>query len=174
MAPREGEILEFGVFRGRSITTIANTMSGRTVYGFDSFIGLPEEWKRTNTSTYERGHFKTKLPHVPSNVKLVQGFFDDSLPVWIEEHQPKTIAFLHIDSDLYSSAKTVLTLLNDYIIPGTIIVFDELCDWSGKRVYDFWEEGEWKALHEWMDEYDREVSPISRTTKFAAAVKVIK
>ena len=115
---------------------------------------------------------REKPPKVPENVRLVVGFFDDSLPMWIKRTRYKSVAFLHIDSDLYSSAKTVLHTLNHLIKPGTIIVFDELCDWAGEGVYPLWREGEWKALLEWMEEFDREVTPISRTNLYAAAVKV--
>src|SRR3954466_11269644 len=37
LAPSGGMALEFGVFRGRSLTVIAETRKGRGVFGFDSF-----------------------------------------------------------------------------------------------------------------------------------------
>ena len=172
-APTEGAIMEFGVCKGHSIGAIASVYPDRIVYGFDSFVGLPENWKRSETSTYFKGHFgRERPPKVSENVELVVGFFDTSLPKWLKENNPASIAFLHIDSDLYSSAKTVLYLLNHLIHPGTIIVFDELCDWTGKNIYTLWREGEWKALLEWIEEFNREVTPISRTNLYAAALKV--
>ena len=174
MAPTEGAIMEFGVFRGKSIRAIAKAARDRNVYGFDSFVGLPEEWNRSEGDTYEKGHFKTPLPEVPGNVSLVKGFFESSLPLWLEKNDPSSVAFLHIDCDLYSSTVTILHTLDHLIQPGTIIVFDELCDWTGKHIYDYWEQGEWKALHEWLDLFKRDVEPISRTNEFSAAVKVTK
>ena len=44
----DGEVLEFGVFSGRSITFAANALPNITVHGFDSFEGLPEDWVREN------------------------------------------------------------------------------------------------------------------------------
>ena len=40
---KKGDILEFGVRAGESITHIANKLSGTTIHGFDSFEGLPED-----------------------------------------------------------------------------------------------------------------------------------
>ena len=43
----EGLWMEFGVYRGRTITATAeNTLN--VVYGFDSFEGLPEHWDNDN------------------------------------------------------------------------------------------------------------------------------
>lgn len=174
MAPKHGHIMEFGVFRGKTIRAIAKCVPNRIVYGFDSFVGLPESWKRTENDIYDKGHFKTQIPDVPHNVVIVKGFFEDTLPNWVKENSFQLVAFLHIDSDLYSSAITILYSLNELIKPGTIIVFDELCDWSNQHIYDFWEDGEWKSLHEWMEQFNRKVKPISRTKQFAAAMEVIQ
>jgi hypothetical protein len=46
LVPSTGLILEFGVFSGNSINIIADKFPLRTIYGFDSFEGLPEEWER--------------------------------------------------------------------------------------------------------------------------------
>src|SRR5579864_8381296 len=129
-----GLCCEFGVFRGESINFIAERFPHSIVYGFDSFEGLPEDWR----PNMKAGHFKLdKLPAVRSNVRLIRGWFDQTVPVFLEQHvQPA--AFLHIDSDLYSSAKTVLDLFAPRICAGTVIVFDEFFNYSG------WEQGEFK------------------------------
>lgn len=42
-------ILEFGVNSGRSIKQLRNDLSDKyKVFGFDSFIGLPEDWTGTS------------------------------------------------------------------------------------------------------------------------------
>ena len=41
---KKGDILEFGVRAGESITYIAQKLKDRTIHGFDSFEGLPEDW----------------------------------------------------------------------------------------------------------------------------------
>lgn len=178
LAPAEGHVLEFGVFRGGSLNWLARWSEARRaprVYGFDSFEGLPEAWVRTKSGLqYERGHFALKgLPTVLPNVELVPGFFDATLPHWLGAHSGP-VALLHNDSDLYSSTWSVLMQLNERIVPGTIIVFDELCDWRDSGTYDAWEEGEWRALREWMAEHDRQVAVLSRHQEFAAAVRIVK
>jgi hypothetical protein len=85
------------------------------------------------------------LPEVRPNVHLIKGWFDQSLPVFLESH-PEKVDFLHIDSDLYSSARTVLTLLRDRIEPGTAIVFNEFFNYPG------WKNGEYKAFNEFISQ----------------------
>jgi hypothetical protein len=136
---QDGLICEFGVWRGATIDFIA-ALTSRTVYGFDSFEGLPERWR----DGFERGHFKlARLPKVSANVRLVEGWFDKSLPVFLIKHS-EMAAFIHIDCDLYSSTKTVLDLLGDRIVGGTVIVFDELFNYTG------WQKGEYKAFQEFI------------------------
>lgn len=44
-------ILEFGVFQGRTISLIKEKVKGLgyKIYGFDSFYGLPDDWKNGET-----------------------------------------------------------------------------------------------------------------------------
>jgi len=169
-----GLYLEFGVHRGVSINHIANHVKPKIVYGFDSFEGLPEDWER-GSSVYKKGHFDLEgsLPDVVNNVELIKGFFENTLEPWVKHHN-KNISFLHIDCDLYSATRFVLKTLNHLISPGTIIVFDELCDWKESGIYPAWEEGEWKALNEWLEECDRELIVISRGENFESTVRVIR
>lgn len=170
-----GDIAEFGVFQGRSLRAMSERQPLRTVHGFDSFIGLPEDWVRSKESTYKKGHFNTgRLPLLQSqhrNIHIHPGFFNASLPVW-KCTLKNPLALLHIDVDLYSSAKYVLITLNDAIAPGTVIVFDELSDWKKSGVYPEWEDGEWRALKEWMFECNRQVRVLARGAHYSAAVVV--
>ena len=167
-----GLYLEFGVHDGTSINFVAESVKPKKVYGFDSFEGLPEDWERGN-DVYKKGHFDLKgnLPKVKENVELIKGFFEDSLKPWLETHA-QVVSFLHIDCDLYSGAKYVLKELNHLIAPGTVIVFDELCDWKNSGIYPAWEDGEWKALNEWLSECGRKVNVLSRGKNFESAIQV--
>lgn len=140
-APREGLYLEFGVWKGASINFIADRTRA-TVHGFDSFQGLPEDWPGVHT----RGAFdlQGRPPAVRENVSLHIGWFDETLPKFRREH-PGDIAFLHIDCDLYSSTKTVFSLLGDRIKPGCVIVFDEYFNYPG------WQEHEYRAFQEFIE-----------------------
>jgi predicted O-methyltransferase YrrM len=129
----DGLALEFGVFSGHSINHIASALPDRTIYGFDSFQGLPESW----TSTTATGHFAQDfLPPVRENVELIVGWFDRTLPGFLDTH-PEKVAFLHVDCDLYLSTQTVLAQLRDRIVPGTITVFDEYFNYPGWKRHEF-------------------------------------
>ena len=75
------------------------------------------------------------------NIVVHKGWFDETLPKWVKEDS-ENIAFLHIDCDLYSSTKAILTKLNYRIVEGTIILFDEYFN------YPFWQHHEYKAYQE--------------------------
>ncbi|MDR3508477.1 MAG: TylF/MycF/NovP-related O-methyltransferase [Caulobacteraceae bacterium] len=132
-APAEGLVLEFGVFSGSTVNQIADRLPDKTIFGFDSFEGLPEDW----TPGAPTGHFKRKdLPAVGENVELVVGYFDAVLPRFLSTHADP-VAFIHIDCDLYFSTQTVLSQLRDRIISGTVIVFDEYFNYPEWRFHEF-------------------------------------
>ncbi len=137
-APLSGHIIECGVYKGESLGWLAQIANkNQQVFGFDSFEGLPEDWVVSDTNTIQAGRWKCAPPNI-TGAELCIGMFADTLPAWKNEH-PGRIALLHIDSDLYSSAVTVLEELNDQIVPSTIIVFDEM---YGSGGWKNWEEGE--------------------------------
>jgi Macrocin-O-methyltransferase (TylF) len=127
-----GHYLEFGVYKGGTITFIAGQVGGQSVHGFDSFRGLQEAWSGDRFAFDAHGN----LPKVPRNVVLHPGFFADTLPVWLEQH-PGPVAFIHVDSDLYESARCVFELLEDRIVAGTVIVFDEYFNYPNWQAHEF-------------------------------------
>jgi hypothetical protein len=141
----EGHYLEFGVFTGGTIRFIAPRIGSRVIHGFDSFEGLPEAWSGFSLGrrAFDVGG---RLPRVPANVRLHRGWFDDTLPQWVTAN-PGPVAFIHIDCDLYSSTQTILTLLADRCVAGTIILFDEYFN------YPNWEVHEYKAFQEFVTKY---------------------
>lgn len=133
----DGLVLEFGVRFGTSIRQIAARVKER-VHGFDTFRGLPEAWHALPGGSYST---HGELPEVPRNVHLHVGLFADTLPRFLEQH-PGPVRFMNVDCDLYSSTKTVLELLAERIVPGTVMLFDE---------YLFnrhWREDEFRAFQE--------------------------
>ena len=136
----EGLYLEFGVFSGTTINFIASKVE-TTVHGFDSFEGLPEQWGNVPAGKFSR---EGDLPEVRDNVELHVGWFDQTLPGFVEQNKANA-AFIHVDADLYSSTKTILTGLQDRIVPGTVIVFDEFFNYPG------WQNHEYKAFVEFIE-----------------------
>jgi tetratricopeptide (TPR) repeat protein len=143
-AAAPGMVLEFGVRRGTSINHLAE-IAGQTVHGFDSFEGLPEAWVNAPQGVLTTG---TQLPPVRDNVVLHAGWFDDTLPAFLAHMPDEPLRFVNIDSDIYSSAKTVLTLLAGRMQPGSVLVFDEFI---GNRN---WRHDEFKAFAEFAVEHD--------------------
>jgi predicted O-methyltransferase YrrM len=140
LAPKGGLALEFGVFAGRSLRIIAELRKGQDVYGFDSFEGLPEDYR----PHVREGAFAVgELPEV-DGAELVVGWFQDSLPGFLAAH-PGPVDFLHIDGDLYSSAVTVLDHVGPRLQPGSIVVFDEFFNFPD------WQRHEFRAWQEWLD-----------------------
>lgn len=151
-APRGGMALEFGVWAGRSLRVIAEMRDGE-VYGFDSFQGLPEDY-RWGVSA---GTFALDRPPVVEGAELVVGWFADTLPVFLAAH-PGPVDFVHIDSDLYSSAVTVLELVGPRLIPGSVLLFDEYFNYSG------WEKHEHRAFQEFLDRTGATVEYLAYTS----------
>ena len=141
-APPGGLFLEFGVRSGSTINFISARKPAETVYGFDSFEGLPEAW---GGFFGEKGTFaRADLPAVNPNVRLIKGWFDQTLPGFVAEHD-QAVSFMHVDSDLYSSAKSIFDCLAGRIRPGTIIVFNEYFN------YPNWQEHEYRAFREFCE-----------------------
>jgi len=107
-------------------------------------------------------------PNVSDNVHLHVGWFEDTLPKFLDEH-PQPVAFVHIDSDLYSSANTVLWGLKDRLRTGSIIVFDEYFN------YPYWREHEYKAFAEFVDTFDIAFEYIGYAVRgYSVAVKILE
>lgn len=149
MADRRDLWLEFGVFDGFTLSFMAKyASSDKIVYGFDSFRGLPERWRNvsynTNLEKYvkEKAFNKNGLPPIMKehNIAFVIGWFNETLPQFLKEHRNRKISFIHIDSDLYSSAHYVLEKVKTSLSNNSILVFDELVNYPEYR------HGEMKAL----------------------------
>jgi hypothetical protein len=137
-----GLYCEFGVWKGSSLNYIARKVNTE-VHGFDSFEGLPEYWR----SGYDQGAFNLKgqLPRFESNVVLHKGWFNETLPGFVQQYKGP-LALLHIDCDLYSSTKVIFEYLKQQIVPETVIILDEYFN------YPFWQHHEFKAFHEFIQE----------------------
>ncbi|KAB2812265.1 TylF/MycF/NovP-related O-methyltransferase [Pimelobacter simplex] len=125
------DYLEFGVFQGSSLRhwVEMNQHPESRFFGFDSFEGLPENWKRFD-GRMVKAHFDVNgaLPDIQDDrLSFVPGWFQETLDLFLEkfDHDPQRQLVVHVDSDLYSSALYVLTRLDALLVPGTIVLFDE-------------------------------------------------
>ena len=135
-----GHVAEFGSYRGKSAKQLA-TLTGRTVYAFDTFSGLPAE------------DFNPELDHDPPTgftpektaaelfanwptIVPVVGRFADTLP---KVPDNVMFAFCYIDCDYYASAKQVLDWLPGRLNDGAVVLFDDYKSHKGiaKAVINF-------------------------------------
>jgi O-methyltransferase len=123
------DFLEFGVFQGDSIRqwSVTNKHPESRFYGFDSFEGLPEAWRRGQG----KSHFDMRgaVPEIADDrVKLIKGWFDEALPEFLGDFVPKNRLLLHLDADLYSSTLVPLVYFTRYLRGGSLLIFDEFYD----------------------------------------------
>ena len=135
-----GLALEFGVAGGTTLEIIAEVVaSDRLVVGFDCFTGLPEAWR----TGYPAGCFAQAPPSDIPGARVVTGLFEDTLPGFLGETD-ESIAFMHLDADLYSSTRTVLDLAGERLAHDAVVVLDEFFNYPG------WQRHEFRAWNEFI------------------------
>lgn len=161
-----GDYAEFGVFRGQSARLLLSLMSAdRKLHLFDSFEGLPEDWKGDR----QAGAFKLDEAEIPKfnpkRAPVYKGWFKDTVPGFASSMQAP-LSFIHVDCDLYSSTIDVLFNINKLIVPGTILLFDEYA--MAK------DDGEHQALGEWAEKFDRQYQHLWRTDGPQVCTRITK
>lgn len=143
--------LEFGVWKGTSLSrwTKINTHPDSRFVGFDSFEGLPQQWRNRPAGYFCTGGQTPDLDD--PRVSFVKGWFNQSLPGWLDEHLPQQPAgvtpIVHIDSDLHSSAIYLLTQLHAV--------------WDRYHVlFDDYSAGEARALRDYLHAYGSQFTPL--------------
>ena len=145
VADDAGFVAEFGVNQGASFIQLCNLFSDDRVYGFDAFDGLPDggHWPG-NVIHNDAFKYGGKPPfNVPVNGKIYNGWFENTLPNFCYD-ELRSIKFLHVDCDVYSSTVTILEHLGKRLRKNSIVVFDDYCNYTG------WRQGEFKAWQEFV------------------------
>ena len=126
---------EYGVWMGSSLEYLMRSFDKG--FGFDTFNGLPEDWRSITKGSYSS--FK-QIPDIP-NVEFVIGEFKNSLPDFFSMTRPMA-GIINFDADLYSSTLTALEQSSSVIDEKTILIFDEMI------VNEDWRQDEYRALTE--------------------------
>lgn len=168
-------IYQFGVWCGHSIIALQKLfdeydLPQPTIYGFDSFIGLPkEEIDKTGDKAWFEGNFSAvkdfecatieeakqkiveRLPH-PEKVVLIGGFYNESLNVeTIKKYNIKPADYIDVDCDIYSSTISVLDFVfGNCLYKGETFSVVGYHDWSSTPLY---QGGESKAHKEKCKQY---------------------
>ena len=120
--------LEFGVWQGLSIKYFAKIFNSKNseFYGFDTFQGMPKEWR-----FLKKGHYSTsgEIPKTEDKrIKFFKGLFQETLPKFLnnlnEESKNKKV-LIHFDCVLHSSTLYTLFALNEFK-NNYYFLFDEL------------------------------------------------
>ena len=132
--------LEFGVYKGESLRFFAGldqNPSSRFI-GFDSFEGLPEDWRGMAAERFDLGG---NIPVIEDpRVRFVRGWFQDSLPPIISELRESLAdgreLVVHFDADLYSSTLFLLFALHD-LTDRYHFIFDEFSGHETRALFNF-------------------------------------
>ena len=160
-----GDYLEFGSYEGNSFISAyhlaqAQGLQDMRFYSFDSFRGLPEfkgiDQDRADAIQYYPGDFACDIQTFRRNlrssgvglakVQLIEGFYEDSLKEELKAKLPiRAAAVVMVDCDLYESARLVLDFVTDYLVHGSILMFDDWYNFKGDP-----QRGEQRAFYEWL------------------------
>ena len=145
----KGDILEFGIGRGRSIIATCHLINEykikKNFLAFDSFEGFGNisyhdksyrNPKKGQWALSPKRQFKYSIKNIKKiislhiyknnfkNVKLIKGFVEDSLPKKIKNIN--SISFINLDLDLYSGHKVVLEETFKKLSKHGLIYFDDI------------------------------------------------
>jgi hypothetical protein len=134
-------VIEFGVAGGRGLVALEEIarLASRAygvkieVYGFDRAVGLPKTADfRDLPYTWEEGFFEMDVDELRSRLteaRLVLGDIADTVPTFVDTHDPAPVAFVSIDLDYYSSTVDALRIFDvpeSRVLPRVLCYFDDL------------------------------------------------
>lgn len=161
----EGDYLEFGSATATTFIYAARASKRdrhmeRKLWAFDSFAGLPlAEGPEDEHPRWLAGTMKTGIEEFKSicrsanitNYGIVPGFYSETLRNKSNEFFPeKSIAFVYVDCDMYSSTLEVLRFILPRLRHGMIIAFDDYWCYSTENL-----SGERKAFLEILKPSDQ-------------------
>ena len=161
-----GHYYEFGCYQGLSLIN-ASVVSSQMqfmpdqFYVFDSFKGLPALKGKDQLQDYDvfkEQQYSCSMEEVKQNLakanapleryNFIEGFYDQSLsdPALLSKMGDSRASFVHIDCDLYSSAVPVLKFIENRIVDGSIVMFDDWFCYRGRP-----DRGVARAFNEWKE-----------------------
>lgn len=153
-----GAIIECGLFKGNSFFRLAHfrdlleSRYSRKLIGFDIFGTFPKttfenDKKYLDVFTNSAGENSIEIEEIEKvmnykkleNYEFVKGDINITLPKYCTENQHQKISLLHIDTDIYEPAVTILENMYERVVSGGIIIFDDYGTFPGetKAVDDF-------------------------------------
>lgn len=126
---RDGAIMEFGCWEGRSLVQIAEAAGDRQVHAVDHWQGNEGD-EYTTTAAAERDIFAAFLDNTKhlDNVRVHRMSTEQFMREW-----DKPIAFLHLDADHhYGAVKDQIEWALPLLVPGGVLCGDDYsATWLG-------------------------------------------
>ncbi|RKZ76025.1 MAG: dTDP-6-deoxy-L-hexose 3-O-methyltransferase [Gammaproteobacteria bacterium] len=153
-----GQIVECGVFKGNSFFRLAyfrnllESINSRKIIGFDIFGEFPKTEFEDDKTYLERfvtsaGKNSIEIKEMRKalnykgikNYELIKGDINQTVPEYCINNPQLKISLLHIDTDVYEPAVTILDNFYDKVVRGGVIMFDDYGTFPGetKAVDDF-------------------------------------
>lgn len=157
-----GIIVEFGTWWGQNLALFENLRAiyepfnqSRRILGFDTFSGytnigdndlesdtiknggyrVTENYKNYLETLLEY-HEKNNVLGAIKKTELIQGDVTHTSTQYFKEHSSSIIALAYFDMALYEPTKAALKAIQDSLIPGSVIMLDELnnVDYPGETL----------------------------------------
>jgi O-methyltransferase len=128
--------LEFGVFEGASFRFFSKEIihPASRLIGFDTFIGLPEDWGHRLKGTYSAAGITPDIDD--RRASFIVGLFQDTFPSLQISDANFDSVVVHLDADLYSSTLFVLTECWRRF-SKVYVIFDEFVGDEARALYNF-------------------------------------
>lgn len=128
----DGHMAECGVYRGGTAFLLASTLraqaNGRiALHLFDTFAGMPAS-ANDDLSDHKQGDFgDTSLQAVQAYLREFPAvsFHPGAIPDTFSQVDVMRFSFVHIDVDLYQSAKDCCEFFYPRMVQGGIMIFDD-------------------------------------------------
>ena len=86
-----------------------------------------------------------------SNYELVAGDINITVPKYVKDNPFLKISCLHIDTDIYEPAVTILNSFYSHVVKGGLIIFDDYGTFAGET----------KAVDDFFSDKDVEIQKLS-------------
>lgn len=153
-----GDVVEFGCYVGTASVPMGKLMAptGRTLYLYDSFEGLPEKTREDESPVglqFQTGELKATKRALMTNLAKAGVTRAHVKKAWFSEltadDVPHRIAFAYLDGDYYKSVKDPLALITPYLAPHATVLVD---DYANEAL-----PGAAKAVDEWVGRHGYKV-----------------